>query len=219
MAKKSLRTAAGLAVGNEEIFSNAEEGKNAGMSIGGRNSSRGLKEQSSIGESFDEEGNVKPVFNRIKGITESNTPRVSNSRPPKCDATDRPHPPAVNTVFFKDHPTHKSNSLNMCDFHTLQYQDDPHVDLTIPLDGSDETNKAARRRSYLRKIGKRNDSAEKLLAQTGTAPLLQNSGRPKPAYTQSTVDESLAKDYGDIEGFDLQKAIEESERRGGRSDI
>jgi hypothetical protein len=201
-------------LGNEELYDDKDSGKKSGFSIGGKNSGKGIKATSST--DFD-------TFTGLDATAEAtNSDKINNGKRPRCAAVtgDRPHPKATHTVKFKNHPKFGDNSIEMCDQHLDQYQYDPNVTMISKLGVTEKANNAVRRRAYLRSVDRQNQAAEEEFKTTGTAPLLQTSGRPKVFETQESIDKELEKDYKD-KGLVIDHVtpvIEEAAARGGRTE-
>jgi hypothetical protein len=196
----------------KEDLANLED-QNSGFAIGGKNSSRGYKSTSSS-ETYD--------FTRADPTREAIVnQRINNGKRPKCEASDRPHPPATHTIRFGD------DTIPVCDFHLDQLKDHPGAGTIEKIGVSEQANNEIRRRSYIRKFNARNDLAESIHDENikpenkdkqRPVPVVQTSGRPKPDSDKKT-DELLIRKYGNDLGIDhVTPVIEEAERRGGKTE-
>jgi hypothetical protein len=210
MAKKKgvINTSAG-SLGAEELANKVgDESRNSGFILEGQGTGR--KEESSV--RGDE-------FIGIEGNLEASTPRVQNGRPAPCTLVKgrRPHPPATHEVTFYNHPKYGNETATVCDQHLDQVMGEPqYIDDVTKFGATPEANNELRKRIYLRGIGKRNAAAQAQLSATGTAPLLQTSGRRKRG---TDLDAELLKDYGTA-GLVIDHvtpAIEKAEEQGGRT--
>lgn len=203
---QGILTSTGQQVGGEELFDNESTGATSGMSIEKKPI---LKATSGVDD--------RNRFIPLDASDEARTPRVSRASRPKCEYTKRMHLPATRNLTFDGHSKYGNSTVSMCDVHSLQFLNDPTLVGTDDLSLSPEGNKAANRRSFLRRVGLRNSAADSVFRATGVAPLLQTSGRPTGS--QTTVDEDLMKDYKD-KGLTIDHVtpvIEQAEQNGGRA--
>jgi len=203
---QGITTSTGQQVGAEELFDNEGTGATSGMSIEKKPI---LKATSGVDD--------RNRFIPLDASDEAKTPRVNRASRPKCEYTKRNHLPATRNLMFDGHSKYGNSTVAMCDVHALQFLHDPTLVGTQDLSLSAEGNKAANRRSYLRRVGLRNSAADATFRAMGVAPLLQTSGRPTGS--QTTVNEDLMKDYGK-QGLTIDHVtpvIDQAEQNGGRA--
>lgn len=197
-------------LGAEDL--NNSEDENSGFSIGGKNSNKGYKSTSNS-ETYE--------FTPADPTREASVnQKINNGKRPKCEASDRPHPPATHTIRFG------SDTIPVCDFHLDQLKDHPDSGLIEKLGVSEKANNEIRRRAYIRKFKARNDLAEAIHSDNRNnpdsparpVPVVQTSGRPRPDSNKKT-DELLVRKYGNDLGIDhVSGVIDEAARRGGKTE-